>query len=87
MPNCLRNWFAYVNLRGMSNPSRTSQLIEERLGQPLIPYVEQLRKGGASWHAVSLDLASRTEVAVTPETARIWWAHLPGMQRGKAGAA
>lgn len=78
---------AYDNLRDMSNPSRTYQLVEERLGQPLTPYVQHLRAGGASWHSVSLDLANRTEVGITPETARLWWAHLDGMERGKAGAA
>jgi hypothetical protein len=83
----LRKRVAYVNLPDMSNQSRTAQLIEARLGEPLEEYVRRLRAEGASWHAVSLDLAGRTEVAITPETARIWWAHLPGMARGKAGAA
>lgn len=79
---------AYGNLRDMSNPSRTFQLIEAKLGRSLEDHAREMRQGGASWHAITLDVATRTEVAVTPETLRIWLAHLPDMERGKkVGAA
>lgn len=70
---CLRQLFAYAKLRGMTNPSRTYLLLEERLGEPLAGYVEASRAGGLSWNAIARDLHERTKVGVTSETLRIWF--------------
>lgn len=68
--------------------SRTADLIEMKLGQPLVPYIRSLRHAGASWHSCVVDLAVNTEVEVTPETLRIWMSDEPDMDRGtKASVA
>lgn len=82
----LRYWFAYVNLLHMSHPSRTFQLVEAKLGRSLTEHARDMRQSGASWHAISLDLATRTGIPVTPETVRIWLYREPGMERIKAAS-
>lgn len=68
--------------------SRIADLIEMKLGQPLVPYIRSLRQNGASWHSCVVDLATTTQVEVTPETLRIWMSDEPDMERGtKVGAA
>jgi hypothetical protein len=70
----------------MNNQSRTFQLIEMKLGRPLVDHAREMRQRGASWHSITLDLANRTDVAVTPETLRLWLVNEPGMARGRATA-
>ena len=46
------------------------QLIEMKLGQPLMPYIESLRAQGASWDAIARELWTRTGVSITDQTVR-----------------
>lgn len=57
----------------MTNPSRTYLLIEDRLGEPLLDFVLALRARKTSWAAIAREIDKRTDVAITPETLRIWF--------------
>lgn len=46
------------------------QLIEMKLGEPLMPFVESRRDDGASWDAIARELWSRTGIAVSDQTIR-----------------
>jgi hypothetical protein len=46
------------------------QLIEMKLGEPLMPFIESLRAQGASWDAIARELWTRTGVTVTDQTIR-----------------
>lgn len=60
------------------------RLIEDRLGKDLRRYVVALWRKGLSWNAIARDLHSRTEVAVTSETVRIWFSDLKPHMRPAA---
>lgn len=46
------------------------QLIEMKLGEPLMPFVQSRRSDGASWDAIARELWSRTGIAVSDQTIR-----------------
>ncbi len=46
------------------------QLIEMKLGEPLLPLIESRRTEGASWDAIARELWSRTGITVTDQTVR-----------------
>lgn len=46
------------------------QLIEMKLGEPLLPLIEARRAEGASWDAIARELWTRTGVTVTDQTIR-----------------
>ncbi|MGH3498212.1 MAG: hypothetical protein ACRDP1_12255 [Nocardioidaceae bacterium] len=72
----------------MSRPSKAYLLIEERLGEDLAQHVAQMRGAGHSWAEVGFELAQRTNVVVTAESLRIWFAGTPAARKGSnAGAA
>lgn len=73
LPKDLRYWFAYANLLGMSNRTRTYLLIEERLGRSLGRYVAAARRNDKSWNAIAREIHEKTQVAVTSETLRTWF--------------
>lgn len=52
----------------------TQQLADIRLGQSLDTYVADCRAGGMAWRAVSDDLFSRTNLRISYETLRTWYA-------------
>jgi hypothetical protein len=59
----------------MSKPTTTYLLLEERLKEPLSPYVRARRtEGGKSWASIAIDLYDATSIRVTPETLRNWFA-------------
>lgn len=60
-------------LHGMTQPSATYLLIEERLGEPLAQYVSA-RRPGTAWRRIAMEIYSRTGVDVTYETLRTWFA-------------
>jgi hypothetical protein len=59
-------------------PTRVYELIEDRLGADLAEHVAKMRAEKASWHKISIDLAERTNVVVTPQTISNWFAQTVG---------
>jgi hypothetical protein len=57
----------------MTQPSATYLLIEERLGEPLAQYVAA-RRPGTAWRRIAMEIYKRTDVDVTYETLRTWFA-------------
>lgn len=47
-----------------------AQLIEIKLGEPLLPFIQAQRCDGASWDAIARTLWTRTGVSVTDQTVR-----------------
>lgn len=46
------------------------QLIEMKLGEPLLPFIEHHRADGASWDAIARVVSQRTGVTVSDQTIR-----------------
>lgn len=46
------------------------QLIEMKLGEPLLPFIESHRADGASWDTIARTVSQRTGVTVTDQTIR-----------------
>jgi hypothetical protein len=59
-------------------PTRVYELIEARLGSDLAEHVAKMRAEKVSWHKISIDLAERTNVVVTPQTISNWFAETVG---------
>lgn len=57
----------------MSQPTPLYQLVEARLGRPLVEYVAE-RRATTSWRAMAADLTETAGVQVTYETLRGWFA-------------
>lgn len=70
----------------MASPSPTYRLAEVLLGEPLDQWVKQLRRDGASWRLIAMELwrATNHEVVVSFETLRTWF---PDDQNGGEGEA
>ena len=49
-----------------------AELVETRLGAPLIPWLRQTRSELGSWDATATELHARTGVLVSRETVRRW---------------
>lgn len=46
------------------------QLIEMKLGEPLMPFIESHRADGASWDTIARTVSQRTGITVTDQTIR-----------------
>ena len=46
------------------------QLIEMKLGEPLLPFIEIRRQQGASWEMIARDVLTRTGISVSDQTIR-----------------
>lgn len=66
-------------------PSRTYQLLEAKLGEPLAAFVLGLRTDERSWYYIARKLRERTDVSISYETVRGWFADIattpPGTPR------
>ena len=51
-----------------------SRLIELKLGRDLREHVVEARNAGHDWRKIATDLTERTDVAVSNETVRAWFA-------------
>jgi len=60
------------------NPDQTRsyQLIEARLSEPLAQYVTASRNSGASWEAIARVLDNTTGVPIRGQTLRNWFPEL-----------
>lgn len=59
----------------MPQVTRTRQLLENLLGEPLEPWVTSRRAAGRSWRAITAELAEHTDrqCDITRETLRSWF--------------
>lgn len=71
----------------MSNQSRTYQLIEERLDEPLDTRVLDARARGESWGQIARELDYDTHVPVTDATVRNWFNDADKARLTKTSAA
>lgn len=71
----------------MQKPSRAYQLVEERLGCDLAPWVADLRDGGASWNTIAVEILTMTGVSLTAETLRNWFGAAHPGRAGRANRA
>lgn len=80
-PKYLRQILGHAKICGMSKPTRTRLLLEERISGDLAAHIRPMRRRGDSWHVISIALAQQTGIAVTPETLRGWFATDKTMRR------
>lgn len=63
-------------------PTPTYLLLEERLGEPLAPFVLALREDERSWPYIARKLAEKTGHTVSDEVLRRWF-----VERSESGSA
>lgn len=55
-------------------PTPTRRLLDLALDGELDAFVATRRARGDSWSSIAFDLFAKTEVRITPETLRVWFA-------------
>jgi len=67
----LTRWLTRVTIAGMKTDRQ--QLVEAKLGRPVVDWIQERRDAGRSWVKVSYDLAAAIGVEVSFETLRRWY--------------
>jgi hypothetical protein len=70
----LTNSLSSDKVADVSTPSRTYQLIEERLDGTLAEFVRNRRQPSTSWRNLAAEIHTLTGVDVSYETLRSWFA-------------
>jgi len=58
----------------MTNPSPLYRLIERQLDGTLADFVARHRTDGATWPEIAADVSAKTDVEISGETLRRWFA-------------
>jgi hypothetical protein len=66
-------------------PTPKLQLIETAIGEPILDYLDRLRKDDRSWPYIARVIAQRTEIEISDEWLRVWYLEAIGQPASGAG--